>query len=57
MSDLIDHEFNPLKILHHIDRLKALAQDQDVAPATVEIDPVAFCNHACGWCVVRSTAQ
>lgn len=51
MSDLVDHEFNPLKILHHFDRLQALAREQDVAPVTVEIDPVAFCNHQCGWCV------
>lgn len=51
MSDLTEREFNPLKVLHHIDRLRALARGEDVAPVTVEVDPVAFCNHRCGWCV------
>ncbi|MBM4093209.1 MAG: radical SAM protein [Planctomycetes bacterium] len=51
MNDLRQREFNPLKILHHVDRLRALAQGRDVAPVTVEIDPVAYCNHACDWCV------
>lgn len=48
---LRDTVFNPLKLLHHADRLRALAEGRDVAPVTVEIDPVAWCNHACGWCV------
>src|SRR5437773_1395781 len=51
MSDLTSHEFNPLKILHHIDRLRALADGKDIAPVTIEIDPVAYCNHVCAWCV------
>lgn len=51
MTGLSDREFNPLKVLHHIDRLRALAAGVDVAPVTVEIDPVAYCNHACEWCV------
>lgn len=51
MSGLRDREFNPNKGLHHFDRLRTLAQGHDVAPVTVEIDPVAYCNHACGWCV------
>jgi MoaA/NifB/PqqE/SkfB family radical SAM enzyme len=51
MGDLAQQEFNPLKILHHVDRLRALAAGDDVAPVTVEIDPVADCNHACSWCV------
>lgn len=51
MSDLRDREFHPLKVLHHFDRLRALADGRDIAPVTVEIDPVAYCNHACPWCV------
>jgi MoaA/NifB/PqqE/SkfB family radical SAM enzyme len=50
-SDLRQREFHPLKVLHHFDRIRALAEDRDVAPVTVEIDPVAYCNHACAWCV------
>lgn len=51
MSNLRQQEFNSLKILHHIDRLRALAEGKDITPVTVEIDPVAYCNHNCGWCV------
>lgn len=51
MGRLQDEEFNPLKMLHHVDRLKALALHHDIAPVTVEVDPVAFCNHNCPWCV------
>lgn len=49
--DLRFREFNPLKIWHHADRLRALAAGQDIAPVTVEVDPVAYCNHHCSWCV------
>ncbi len=51
MSDLRQREFNSLKILHHINRLQTLASGRDIAPVTVEIDPVSYCNHACDWCV------
>ncbi len=62
-DDLRFRELNPLKIWHHADRLRALANGQDVAPVTVEVDPVAYCNHRCAWCVdpahrpVTATAQ
>lgn len=49
--DLRFREFNALKIWHHADRLRALAAGQDVAPVTVEVDLVAYCNHHCFWCV------
>lgn len=51
MHALQTREFNPLKVLHHMPRLTALAEGRDIAPVTVEIDPVAYCNHRCGWCV------
>ncbi len=51
MTDLRHREFNTLKILHHVDRLRGLARGDDIAPVTLEIDPVAYCNHRCGWCV------
>lgn len=51
MRDLHERELNPLKVLHHFDRLRALAAGCDVAPVTVEIDLVAYCNHHCAWCV------
>ncbi len=50
-TDLRYREFNAVKIWHHTDRLLALANNEDIAPVTVEIDPVAFCNHHCAWCV------
>lgn len=49
--DLRFRELNPLKIWHHADRLQALAEGEDIAPVTVEVDPVAYCNHHCAWCV------
>ena len=51
MPSLRHREFHPLKVLHHVDRLRVLAENKDIAPVTVEIDPVAYCNHACAWCV------
>jgi MoaA/NifB/PqqE/SkfB family radical SAM enzyme len=51
MANLKEREFHPLKILHHMRRIEALAAGRDIAPVTVEIDPVAYCNHRCGWCV------
>lgn len=50
-DDLRFREFNSLKIWHHADRLRALAAGQDIAPVTVEVDLVAYCNHRCFWCV------
>jgi MoaA/NifB/PqqE/SkfB family radical SAM enzyme len=50
-ADLFARELNPLKVLHHYGRLLALAEGREIAPVTVEIDPVAYCNHTCGWCV------
>lgn len=49
--DLRFREFNSLKVWHHADRLQALSAGKDVAPVTVEVDPVAYCNHNCFWCV------
>lgn len=50
-TSILTQEFNPLKILHHFERLKNLAKREDIAPVTIEIDPVAYCNHRCAWCV------
>lgn len=49
--DLLFREFSPLKIWRHAGRLQALARNEDIAPVTLEIDPVAYCNHHCSWCV------
>lgn len=50
-ADLRFREFSQHKIWHHSKRMLALANGQDIAPITVEIDPVAYCNHRCVWCV------
>lgn len=50
-SAITDIELSPHKYLLHADRLRTLAQDGDVYPVTVELDPVNYCNHRCGWCV------
>ena len=35
----------------HVRRLELLASGKDVAPATLDLDPVDFCNHDCVWCL------
>jgi GTP 3',8-cyclase len=50
-TNLRFREFNTHKIWHQAERLAALAKGEDIAPVTVEIDPVAYCNHHCFWCV------
>lgn len=44
LDGLRDRELHPLKILHHFTRLQKLAEGSEIAPVTVEIDPVAYCN-------------
>ncbi len=57
-DDLGDVEFSPHKHVVHMARLEALAAGGDVFPVTVELDPVAYCNHSCWWCVdPRHTAD
>lgn len=34
-----------------VERLRLLAQGQDVAPVTFDVDPVNYCNHSCNWCL------
>lgn len=44
------HPFNPLKLLAHGDRVRAMLAGQDVFPISVELDLSLKCNHACAWC-------
>lgn len=46
-----DIELSPHKHLQHVERFQALAAGRDTFPVTVELDPVDYCNHRCGWCV------
>jgi MoaA/NifB/PqqE/SkfB family radical SAM enzyme len=48
---ILDVELSPHKYLRHVDRLRTLAAGGDVHPVSVELDPVDYCNHRCGWCV------
>ena len=48
---ITDIELSPHKYLLHVDKLQMLAEGRDVFPVTVEMDPVDYCNHRCGWCV------
>jgi wyosine [tRNA(Phe)-imidazoG37] synthetase (radical SAM superfamily) len=51
LKKLNDIEFNQLKYITHFDKIKKLSEEKDVYPVTIEIDPVAYCNHNCSWCV------
>jgi MoaA/NifB/PqqE/SkfB family radical SAM enzyme len=48
---ITDVELSPHKYLRHTERLRTLAAGGDVHPVSVELDPVDYCNHRCGWCV------
>jgi hypothetical protein len=48
---ITDVELSPHKYLRHAERLRTLAAGGDVHPVSVELDPVDYCNHHCGWCV------
>lgn len=50
-NDIGDIELSPHKYLRHVGRLQVLADGGDVYPVSVELDPVDYCNHRCGWCV------
>lgn len=38
------------KLQHHLERVLAWKQGQDVAPINVEISPMGACNHRCVFC-------
>ena len=44
------HPFNPLKLLAHSDRIRAMLDGERVFPVSVELDLSLICNHACAWC-------
>ncbi len=44
------HPFNPLKLLAHADRVKAMLDGQPIFPVSVELDLSLRCNHGCAWC-------
>ena len=44
-------QFSPMKLLHHLDYAKAIAQGKNVYPLSYEIDPSNLCNHGCIWCM------
>lgn len=46
-----DIELSQYKWATHLDKLKILANGEDIFPVTVELDLVSYCNHNCGWCV------
>ncbi len=50
-TSIKDIELNRYKFVAQLDRLAALAREEEVFPATVELDLVDFCNHRCQWCV------
>lgn len=43
-------QFNPYKILHHLEIIDALIAGRNPFPVSCEIDPSNLCNHDCSWC-------
>jgi hypothetical protein len=50
-QSITEIEMSPHKYLQVARQLSTLAAGGDIFPVTVEIDPVDYCNHRCGWCV------
>lgn len=48
------NEFSEFKVIHHIDRLRAICRGELTAPVTVEVDLTNDCNHRCVWCLDQS---
>ena len=44
-------QFNPMKILNHLDVAKAIVRRENPYPVSFEIDPSNTCNHECTWCM------
>jgi cyclic pyranopterin phosphate synthase len=44
------HPFNPMKLLAHADRVRAMLEGAPVFPVSVELDLSLRCNHGCSWC-------
>ncbi len=44
-------QFNPMKILNHIDLARAIVGGVNPYPVSFEIDPSNTCNHECTWCM------
>lgn len=44
-------QFNPMKILNHLDLAKAIVEGKTPYPISFEIDPSNLCNHKCIWCM------
>lgn len=43
-------QFNPMKIMYHLDRVNDYLKGKNIYPITIEIDPSNACNHNCVWC-------
>src|SRR3990172_1893117 len=44
-------QFNPMKIMNHLELVKAIVKGGNPYPVSFEIDPSNICNHACTWCM------
>lgn len=51
------HRFNPLKILVHADRLRAVRAGEYPPPIDWHIYPSNRCNHSCSWCMFRQNGE
>src|SRR3989339_1608686 len=50
-------QFSPMKLLHHLDHVRAIVSGKNIFPLSYEIDPSNMCNHRCVWCMYEDFIQ
>ena len=50
---MVNSEYSPFKIVHYIDRLKAIKVSGTCIPISIHLAPTTFCNCSCYYCYVK----
>ncbi len=50
---MINSEYSPHKIVHHIERLESIKKNGFCVPVTIHLAPTTCCNCQCYYCYVR----
>ncbi|MAE04750.1 MAG: hypothetical protein CMH76_00280 [Nitrospinae bacterium] len=50
-------KFSGLKLIHHLDHVKATLEHRNMYPVHVNVDPTNYCNHHCIWCSQHELQQ
>jgi MoaA/NifB/PqqE/SkfB family radical SAM enzyme len=44
------NKFSGIKVIYHLDHIKATLEDKRLFPVHINIDTTNYCNHRCIWC-------